>query len=100
LKDLFNIEIGIDCDHIHLHMVVPPKYSVSILVGTIKTNTSKLLGEKFSFLDKVYWDDNGIWGEGYFVPTVGINEGMIRKYVELQGKEDAGQAELELQKVC
>jgi len=41
-------------------MVVPPKYSVSILVGTIKTNTSKLLGEKFSFLDKVYWDDKGM----------------------------------------
>jgi len=90
------IEIGIDSDHIHLHMAVPLKYSVSKVVGTIKTNTSKLLREKFTFLDKVYWDDKGIWGKGYFVSTVGINEEMIRKYVELQGKEDAGQAELEL----
>jgi len=47
-------------------------------------------------LDKAYWDDKGIWGKGYFVSTVGINEEIIRKYIELQGKEDAGQAQLEL----
>jgi REP element-mobilizing transposase RayT len=34
--------------------------------------------------------------KGYFVSTVGINEEIIRKYVKMQGKEDAGQAELEL----
>jgi putative transposase len=44
----------------------------------------------------VYWDKRGIWGKGFFVSTVGINEKIIRKYVELQGEEDTGQAELEL----
>ena len=63
---------------------------------TIKKNTSRSLQEKFRFLDKVYWNDKGIWGKGYFVSTVGINEQIIRKYMELQGKEDAGQAQLEL----
>jgi putative transposase len=47
-------------------------------------------------LDKVYWDDKGIWGTGYFVSTIGINEEIIRRYVELQGKEDAGQVKLEI----
>jgi len=37
-----------------------------------------------------------IWGKGYFVSTVGINEEIIRKYIGLQEKEDAGQAQLEL----
>lgn len=37
----------------------------------------------------------GYGGVGYFVSTFGINEGVIRKYIELQSKEDAGQAELE-----
>lgn len=34
------------------------------------------------------------WSEGYFVSTVGINEDMIRKYIEQQGKKDSGQTQL------
>ena len=90
------IKIGIDCDHIHLHMVIPPKYSVSEAVEIIKKNASRALREKFSFLNKVYWDNKGVWGKVILNPEVGINEEIIRKYVEIQGKEDAGQAELEL----
>ena len=78
------------------HMVIPPKYAVSKVVETIRKNTSRLLRKKFRFLDKVYWDEKRIWGKGYFVSTVGINEQIIRKYIELQGKEDAGQVQLEL----
>lgn len=89
------IEIGIDSDHVHVYMVIPPKYSVSEVVETIKKNTSKSMREKFGFLDKVYWDGRGIWGKGYFVSTVGINEGVIKRYIEMQAKEDTGQAELE-----
>jgi REP-associated tyrosine transposase len=43
----------------------------------------------------VYWDRGGIWSKGYFVSTVGINEEVIRHYVEQQGEEEAGQAELD-----
>jgi len=87
--------IGIEVDHVHLHMVIPPKYAVSWVVETIKKNTSRALSEKFAFLKEVYWDEDGIWTKGYFVSTVGINEGIIRRYVAMQGKEDAGQAQLE-----
>jgi hypothetical protein len=31
----------------------------------------------------------------YFVSMVGIDEGMIKKYIEMQGKEDSGKALLE-----
>lgn len=88
-------EIGIDKDHVHVHMVIPPRYSVSFAAETIKKNTSRALREKFQFLDKVYWDRGGIWSKGYFVSTVGITEEIIRRYVARQGKEDAGQAQLE-----
>lgn len=73
-----------------------PKYSVSFAVETIKKNTSRELREKFRFLDKVYWDRGGTWSKGHFVSTVGINEEIIQRYVTMQGKEDAGQAQLEL----
>jgi putative transposase len=95
--DWHYIEIGIDKDHIHLYMVIPPKYSVSKVVETIKSNTSRELTKKFSqFLGDVYWDGKGIWSKGYFVSTVGINEETIRRYVRQQGEEDTGQAQLEL----
>jgi len=77
-------------------MIIPPKYAVSKVVETLKKNTSRSLREKSRFLDKIYWDDKEIWGKGYFVSTVGINEEVIRKYIKLQEKEDAGQAQLEL----
>lgn len=82
-------------DHVHLYMVIPPKYAVSKVVETIKKNTSRHLRKRFEFLDKLYWDGKGIWSVGYFVSTVGINEEIIRRYVEMQGKEDTGQAQLD-----
>ena len=95
--DWYFTAIGIDRDHLHLHMIIPPRYSVSYVVETLKKNTSRALHEKFAhFLDQVYWDRGGIWATGYFVSTVGITEEIIQRYVEQQGTEDAGQAELEL----
>ena len=73
----------------------PPKYAVSKVVETIKKNTSRSLSSKFAFLKKVYWDKKGIWGKEYFVSTVGINEEVIRRYVQSQEKEETGQAKLE-----
>jgi len=81
-------------DHVHLHMVIPPKYAVSMVIGVLKRNASRELSKKFRFLKDFYWDNEGIWSTGFFVSTVGINEAMIRKYVEMQGKEDTGQAQL------
>lgn len=89
------LEIGIDIDHVHLYMLIPPKYAVSKVVEVIKSNTSRALKHKFNFLHKVYWDDKGIWAKGYFVSTVGINERIIQAYVKMQEEEDTGQAQLE-----
>jgi len=42
------IEIGIKKDHLHLYMVIPPKYAVSKVVETLKSNTRKGLKIKFT----------------------------------------------------
>ncbi len=55
-----------------------------------------MLRNKFDYLKKVYWGNDGIWSEGYFVSTVGINEEVIQKYIRQQGEEDFGRAQLEL----
>jgi putative transposase len=94
--DIEFIEVGIDRDHVHLNMVIPPKYAVSQVVNRIKVNTSRQMEQKFSFLEKVYWGTASVWSTGYFVSTVGIDGATIRNYVAMQGREDAGQAELDL----
>jgi putative transposase len=50
---------------------------------------------KFRFLEKVYWGTESVWSTGYFVTTVGIEASVIQKYVAMQGREDAGQAQLD-----
>lgn len=90
------LEINHDVDHIHILIVIPPKMSVGQVVRILKSNTSKKLKEKFPFLKKVYWGTDGIWSDGYFASTVGINETVIKNYIERQGQEDSGQAQLVL----
>lgn len=94
--DVDFVEIGMDRDHVHLHMIIPPKYAVSDIVRDIKSNTSRRLRAKFAFLEKVYWGNRSVWSTGFFVSTVGVDEVTIRNYVRWQGKEDNGQAELDL----
>ena len=94
--DLHFQERNIQPDHIHLLLVVPPRWSVSKAVNILKTNTSRALKKEFPFLSKLYADNGGIWSVGYFVSTVGINEAIIRRYIKFQEKEDSGQAKLAL----
>ena len=89
------VSIGMGEDHVHVTIEFPPRYSGAQVVETIKKNTSRRLKEKFKFLKEVYWDDGGIWSVGYFFTTVGINEEVIRNYIERQWREDSGQAKLE-----
>lgn len=78
-------------DHLHLLVSIPPTMSVGRVVGIVKQNTARELKQKFPFLKSIYWGTEAVWSEGYFVSTVGINEEMIRKYIEEQGKKDSGQ---------
>ena len=89
-------KVNHDIDHVHFMISIPPKRSVGSVVRIIKANTSRGMKQKFEFIKELYWGTDGIWSDGYFVSTVGLNEEMIRKYIDNQGKEDAGQAMLEL----
>jgi len=86
----------IQVDHLHVVMVIPPKYTVSSVIGRIKQFTAKHLREKFEWLSKVYWKERMVWSPGNFVSTVGLNEEQILKYVKWQELQDSGQAKLEI----
>ena len=85
-----------DIDHIHQLVCIPPKYAVSDIVQYLKGKSAFMMRRKFPFLDNVYYGADGIWSDGYFVSTVGVNEEMIRRYIDRQGLEDSGQVRLVL----
>lgn len=90
-------EVNTDVDHIHILASIASKMAVSEAVRILKCNTARPMMKNFPFLRKVYHDNvDSIWSKGYFVSTVGVNEKTIQKYIENQGKEDSGQALLEL----
>ena len=90
------LECNSDKDHIHILIRIPPKYPISEVVGFMKGYSAHAIRKRFNFLNKVYFGSDGIWSSGYFMSTVGIDEDTIRNYIEYQGKEDNGQAKLEL----
>ena len=88
-------QTSIQPDHSHLVAVIPPKYAVSAIVGKIKANTSREIRQRFPQIKRVYWR-NAFWSVGFFSSTVGIDEAVIRRYVEFQEKVDTGQLKLQL----
>ena len=83
--------IGFDRDHVHLMMTIPPKYSISDVMGSLKSQLASRMRKFFPWLAKVYWNENIVWSPGYFVSSGGIDEQTIRNYVEHQGRQDSGQ---------
>ena len=83
-------------DHVHMVMIIPPKYSVSGVVGKIKGMTSSQMRKKFRWMKLRYSRENIVWSPGYFVSTVGVEREKILRYVEYQGRQDSGQAKLEM----
>ncbi len=81
-------------DHVHLIIIIPPRYSVSGIIGKIKANTSREIRRDFAWVKKMYWR-NEFWSPGFFSSTVGINEEVIKRYVEFQEKIDKGPAAVE-----
>ena len=86
--------IGFASDHLHMVVVIPPKYSISSVMGQLKSQSASRLRKSYPWLKKVYWNENIVWSSGYFVSSVGIDEHIIKSYVEHQGNEDSGQLKL------
>ena len=74
-------------DHVHLLLSIPPKYSVSSVMGYLKGKSSLMIFERHANL-KYQFGNRHFWSIGYYVSTVGLNEATIKKYIQDQEKED------------
>ena len=77
-----------DLDHVHLQMEIPPNIAISDAVQVLKGSSSIALRKKYKFIRDMYLGKDGIWSVGYFVSSVGLNEGQIKKYIEWQGRKE------------
>ena len=74
-------------DHIHLYVSIPPKLSVSYVVGYLKGKSSLMIFDRHANL-KYKYGNRHFWCRGYYVDTVGRNEKAINEYVKNQLQED------------
>lgn len=74
---------------------VPPKQSISELMGALKGRTAIRVFKQFPYLKKKPYWGNHFWAKGYCVDTVGLNEEMIKRYVKYQEKLEKQQEQLD-----
>ena len=82
-------------DHVHMMISIPPKYSVSQVIGYMKGKSAihiarEFAGQKRNFVGQHFW------ARGYYVSTVGRDEAVIREYIRHQEQDDQRQEQLRL----
>ena len=74
-------------DHIHMLLSIPPKYSVSQIMGYLKGKSSLMIFDRHANL-KYRYGDRHFWARGYYVDTVGRNKKQIQEYIKQQLETD------------
>ncbi len=74
-------------DHVHMLVSIPPKYSVSQVVGYMKGKSAIHIARTFMGKPRNFTGES-FWARGYFVSTVGRDEQQIREYIKQQDQED------------
>ena len=74
-------------DHVHMLISIPPKYSVSSVIGYIKGKSAIYIARNFQGRKRNFVGES-FWARGFYVSTVGRDEKTIREYIKNQEKED------------
>ena len=90
------VELNVQSDHVHLVTIVPPKVSISKLMGAVKGRTAIRVFKQFPYLKKKPYWGNHFWAPGYCVDTVGLDAEKIRRYVKYQEDIERREEQLHL----
>ena len=82
-------------DHVHMLISIPPKYAVSHVIGYMKGKSAIHVARTFMERKRNFVGQH-FWARGYFVSTVGRDEGVIREYIRHQEVEDKRADQLQL----
>ena len=82
-------------DHVHMLVRIPPKYSVSEIMGYLKGKSSLMIFDRHANL-KYKYGNRHFWCRGYYVDTVGKNAKKIEEYIKNQLQEDIANDQISL----
>ncbi len=90
ISDLSDFDIEVmetDKDHIHMMVRSEPKLSPLQIVRRLKQMSTTAMWKKHeNYLKQVFYRENTLWTDGYFVSSVGkVSQETIKKYIESQG---------------
>jgi len=74
-------------DHVHMMISIPPKYSVSQVVGCIKGKSAINIARRYMGHERNFTGQH-FWARGYYVSTAGRDEEVVRKYIQKQQEFD------------
>ena len=97
-KGIKIIEAEVCPDHIHMLVEIPPKFSVSSIMGYIKGKSSLMIYEKWGNM-KFKYRNREFWCRGYYVDTSGKNTQKIQEYIKNQLYEDKMSSQLRIEDV-
>jgi putative transposase len=86
-KGIEIIEAELCRDHVHMLVRIPPKFSVSEIMGYLKGNSALMIFDRHANL-KYKYGNRHFWCRGYYVDTVGKNAKRIEEYIRRQIQED------------
>jgi putative transposase len=82
-------------DHVHMLLSIPPKYSVSQVVGFMKGKSAISIARTYMGRRRNF-SGQSFWAGGYYVSTVGHDEAVVREYIRHQEEEDKRLEQLDL----
>ena len=97
-KGIVIIEAEVCIDHVHMLIEIPPKYSVSSVMGYLKGKSSVIIYSKWGNARYKY-RSREFWCRGYYVDTVGKNTKKIKEYIANQLKEDKLSSQLTIEDI-
>lgn len=76
-------------DHVHIFLSFPPKYSISKVVGMLKSISASVIFQEHPEVKKQLWGGE-FWEDGYFARTVGdkVTADVIRRYINYHREEE------------
>jgi putative transposase len=86
-KDLELVKGNALPDHVHLLLSVPPKYSIANTVGYLKGKSAIRINRDLGRVTGSLYG-RAFWSRGYCVSTVGLDEAMIKEYIQNQEKHE------------
>ena len=84
-------------EHVHIFLSFPPRYSISKVVGMLKSISASVIFREHPEVKRDLWGGE-FWEDGYFVRTVGdkVTAEVIRNYIKYHREQEKSLEQLEL----